>query len=312
MNPSPDIEQLKKDAESFLKQNSVGSHRLMAQGNLPVSGYAMLVKVDSKIYEIHLAPSQGNYTVHSYFVGYKPISTQGDDAAFVDIPKKAAELDFLFTAELAGCSLIVTDYNSSHYRVYHDSRPMSSAFYDRVVMAADLTDYIGGLEVDPNQLLLTVCLQYKQGKWKLYAQLLKENDKHQRIIRPTGSDILPSVWTRSPGEYVKPAIRDLRARIETYMRNLLDTLNGDLKYWGKQPVAIPTVVDGRFVDFPSTSSPPLTNPAVARTEAWRQALREAKNRLGDKGKAYEDLVRSGTERSRSIDIAYLWLLKKGK
>lgn len=67
------------------------------------------------------------------------------------------------------------------------------------------------------------------------------------------------------------------------MRNLLDTLNGDLKYSGKQPVAIPTAVDGRFVNFPSTSSPPLTNPAVARTEAWRQALREAKNRLGDKG-----------------------------
>ncbi|KAB8250297.1 hypothetical protein BDV35DRAFT_342721 [Aspergillus flavus] len=59
---------------------------------------------------------------------------------------------------------------------------MSSTFYDHVVMAADLTDYIGGLEVDPNQLLLTVCLQYKLGKWKLYAQLLKENDKHQRII----------------------------------------------------------------------------------------------------------------------------------
>lgn len=82
---------------------------------------------------------------------------------------------------------------------------------------------------------------------------------------------------------MKPAIRDLRARIETYMRNLLDTLNGDLKYSGKQPVAIPTAVDGRFVNFPSTSSPPLTNPAVARTEAWSQALREAKNRLGDKG-----------------------------
>ncbi|RAQ75139.1 hypothetical protein COH21_002105 [Aspergillus flavus] len=112
---------------------------------------------------------KGNYTVYSCFVGYKPISTQGDDAAFVDIPKKAAELDFLFTAELAGCSLIVTDYNSSHYRVYHDSRPMSSTFYDHVVMAAGLTDYIGGLE-------------YKLGKWKLYAQLLKENDKHQRII----------------------------------------------------------------------------------------------------------------------------------
>lgn len=312
MNPSPDIEQLKSNAEAFLKQNAVGSHKLMSTAIPPISGYAKLVKIANKIYEVHTAPSAGKYIVRSYFVGYKQISTQGDSPVHIDIPKTATEGDFLFTAELAGCSFIVTDYSSTHYRVYHDSRPMSSAFFDRVVMAADLTDYIGGLEVDPNQLLLTVCLQYKDKKWKLYAQLLKENAQHQRIIRPTGSNILPSVWTRSPGEYRKPDVRDLRSKIVTYMQNLLNTLNGDLKHWGKQPVPIPTTVDGRFADFPSTSSPAMTNPAVAKTEAWRKALNEAEVRLGDHGKAYRDLILSGTGRSRSIDIAYLWLVKKGK
>lgn len=123
--------------------------------------------MDANIYKVHLAASQGNYTVHFYFVGSESISTQGDGAAYVGVPRMAAELDFLFTAELAGCSVIVMDHNSSHYRAYHDSRPMSSAFYEKVVMAAYLTDYIGGLEVDPNQLLQTVCLQHKQGNWKL-------------------------------------------------------------------------------------------------------------------------------------------------
>ncbi|KAF7589726.1 hypothetical protein BBP40_003924 [Aspergillus hancockii] len=283
MNPSPDIESLKKDAESFLKQYPVGSQNLMSKAIPPAYGNAMLVKVEDKVYEVYSSPSKDKYTTPSYFVGYKPISTQGDNAVYVDIPKQASELDSLFTAELAGCSLIVTDYNSSHYRVFHDSRPMSSAFYDKVVMAADLTDYIGGLEVDPNQLLMTTCLQYKQKKWKLYAQLLKENAKHHRILRPTGSIILPSVWTRSPGEYVKPAIRDLRKNILKYMQNLLGTLNKDLIYWKKQPIPMPTVEDGNFVDFDPKRSPSMDNPAVAKTEAWRKSLQAARDRLGGHG-----------------------------
>lgn len=165
----------------------------------------MLIKRDKKIYEVQRSPNSGPNIVSAYLLSYKSIAVQGDNASYIDIPKTGGTISFLFTGELAGCSLIVTDHGASKYRVFHDSRPLSSALYKKVVMAADLTDYIGGLEVDPNELLLTVCLHYDTSRkeWWLFAQLLMEDgtSQHRRVFRPAKSQLLPSFFIRRPGDY---------------------------------------------------------------------------------------------------------------
>lgn len=155
--------------------------------------------------------------ISAYLLGYKSIAVQGDKTSFIDIPKTAGTSKFLFIRELAGCSLIVTDYNASNYRVSNGSWPLSLALYKKVVIAADLTDYIGGLEVDPNEFLLTVCLQYKTShkQWWLFAQILKEdgNSQHWRIFCPSQSQLLPSFFIRRTRDYKVPAIKDLWLKI---------------------------------------------------------------------------------------------------
>lgn len=285
---SPDIEELVSNAEKFLRENAVGSQKLV--GNDTV-GNAMLIKRASKIYEIHKSPKPGTNIIPAYLLGYKSLAVQGDKASFIDIPKTAGTTTILFTGELAGCSLIVTDYNTSDYRVFHDSRPLSSALYKKVVMAADLTDYIGGLEVDPNELLLTVCLQYNTShkQWWLFAQLLKENgtSQHWRIFRPSQSQLLPSFFIRRPEDYKVPKIMDLRLKIQRDMERLITTINGDMKLiFGSKwmPVLIPTVQDGPFKRFDRNGLAPIsTNPGVARTQALRRTITYAEDELRIKG-----------------------------
>lgn len=285
---SPDIKDLVSNAEKFLRENAVGSQNFV--GN-DTAGNAMLIKRATKIYEVHISPNSGTNIISAYLLGYKSIAVQGDKASFIDIPKTAGTTKFLFTGELAGCSLIVTDYNASNYRVFHDSRPLSSALYKKVVMAADLTDYIGGLEVDPNELLLTVCLQYNtsQKQWWLFAQLLKEDgtSHHWRIFRPAQSQLLPSFFIRRPGDYKVPAIKDLRLRIQRDMEALITTINADMKLiYGIRwtPIVIPTVQDGQFKRFDRNGLAPIsTNPAVARTQALRTAITQTEDELRIKG-----------------------------
>lgn len=251
----------------------------------------MLIKRATKIYEVHKSPNSGTNIISAYLLGYKSIAVQGDKASFIDIPKTAGTTKFLFTGELAGCSLVVTDYDASNYRVFHDSRPLSSALYKKVVMAADLTDYIRGLEVDPNELLLTVCLQYNTShkQWWLFAQLLKEDgtSQHLRIFRPPQSQILPSFFIRRPGEYAVPAIKDLRLKIQRDMEGLITTINADMQFiFGTRwtPIVIPTVQDGQFERFDRNGLAPIsTNPAVARTQALRTTITHAEGELKIKG-----------------------------
>lgn len=251
----------------------------------------MLINRDKKIYEVHRSPNSGPSIVSAYLLGYKSIAMQGDNASFVDIPKAGSAIRFLFTGELAGCSLIVTDHDTSKYRVFHDSRPLSSALYKKVVMAADLTDYIGGLEVDPNELLLTVCLHYDTSRkeWWLFAQLLMEDGttKHWRVFRPVKSQLLPSFFIRRPGDYKVPLIKDLRTKIERDMEGLIRTINGDMTLiFGKKwsPVVIPYNQDGPFKSFDRKGLAPIsTNPAVARTQALRIAIAQTEDQLRKMG-----------------------------
>ena len=336
-SPSPDIKCLLNDPENFLRNKPVGSQHFIGNDK---QGWSKLIKQAEAIYEVRSSPGEGLNIEPAYLLSYKSISIQGDNPSHIDIPKVAGTAKLLFTGELSGCSLIVTDHNNTHYRVYHDSRPLSSVLYTNVVMAADLTDYIRGLEVNPDELLMTVVLSYDTNRkfWKLFAQLLKENNptQHWRIFRGKASDILPSFFLRWPTDkYLPPPIKDLRAKFRKEMEDLISTINKEVA--GKipwKPYPVPNVPDGSFTRFDPTGVAPIrTNPAVARTQALRKTLADMKDDLNRNkfrmssnlfvqhnchaatdqlslAAAYNQLIQSINGRSSSVDTIYLWALQK--
>jgi hypothetical protein len=292
---SPAMNDLVNDAEAFLKENAVGTQNIARNNANPNNPfYAILLKKKNNVYEVRSAQNPSQYSQQAYFLQYKQLSEQGNTAAFVDIPKNPGNVQFLFTGELTGCALIVTEGDNNTYRVYHDSRPLSSTFYTNVVMAADMTDYLGFIETNPDQVPATVFLQYKGGTWTLYCQFLREDGKGGRIIRKRMSDILPAVFARVPGSYRRPPIEHLKQSVEASMSQFLQTLNDDIT---KFPLVfqnlhfpIPDTEDGDFVPWPlidpATNLPNQatlsTNPAAARLRDLREALLQAKIKLRNK------------------------------
>ncbi|KAB8078782.1 hypothetical protein BDV29DRAFT_129651 [Aspergillus leporis] len=64
-------------------------------------------------------------------------------------------MQFFFTVELSGCSVVVTepDPKGSTHRDFHDSRPLASVLRDKVVMAIDMPNYLFSLDVFPDEIL---------------------------------------------------------------------------------------------------------------------------------------------------------------
>jgi hypothetical protein len=277
------MQDLVNDAATFLTQNAVVTMHLARPGSEPTSPfYSILEKKKDNVYEVGSSQNTGQYTKGAYYLKYKPISMQGNAAEFVDIPKTPAENKLLFTGELSGCALIVVNLNNTTYRVYHDSRPLSSAFYKDVVMAADLIDYMGSNEMDPTQVPATVFLQYKGGVWTLYAQLLQP-DGDSRVVRKSSSILLSSVFLRRPSEYQRPPIEYLKRKAESGMEGGIRLLNADITHFPpafhKLRFDIPDARDGDFVPWEGNQATLSTNPAVARLRALREALFNAQKEL---------------------------------
>lgn len=108
-------------------------------------------------------------SIESYFLGCNRIN-DNNRPIYIDIPKNAKEIKFLFTGTLSGHSIIVTDLDSDSYRVYQDSRINSSILYDNVVMAIDYNDYrVEG----SNEGIAAAYMQYINGNWQLLLQKQK-------------------------------------------------------------------------------------------------------------------------------------------
>lgn len=242
--------------------------------------------------------------------------------------------------------MIVTDPDpqGSTYRVFHDSRPLSSVLHNNVVMAIDMPDYLFSLDIFPHEVLATTWLQYNfpSKQWRLYAQLLKAegNEAQYRVFRPEQSGILQNHFSRQPGEHRTPDIEGVRMKLQDEMEKLVRTINTDMRalapHW--PGFDIPEDQDGPFTDFDRMSDATVgTNAAVARTQALRERLNQMENWLrncmqysytrffdviaylillavykdGDVRKTFPTIY-SVRDRSITIDMTYLWWLKKNR
>lgn len=171
-----DIRALVDDPEKFLKVNRLGFnlHRPFAKKAL-----VKLVPGKENSYDLQLSETEPKNTTSAYVLGYK--KNEENDALFLDIPRTGVEEGTLFfTAELSGCSVVVTLLNDNVYRVFHDYRVNSAVLYDNVAMFVDWDNYkIPGVlseygQLDPSKGRAVghalACMQFKDGKWKLFVQ----------------------------------------------------------------------------------------------------------------------------------------------
>lgn len=173
---SADILKFVADPVSFATSNVISAEVLGKAARLPATGYAQLIKVGPKAYDVvsvdsnSNAPQSRRHSIAAYFLNYEGnvLANQVNTApAYVDIPKLAPAGSFLFTGTLSGCSVVVTELNPTTYRVFHDSRNNSSLLYDNVVMAVDYMDYqFPGLDTG----LGAVYMWFKEGQWALVLQ----------------------------------------------------------------------------------------------------------------------------------------------
>ncbi|MGW7678901.1 TcdA/TcdB pore-forming domain-containing protein [Shewanella sp. S23-S33] len=181
------------DPHSFLTQHTVDVIELIKHGTLPEQGFAKLTSSISG-YQLHFSAVAGSDTAPAYFLGF---NGRGNPVpAYVDIPKLALEGSFLLTGLLTGSSVIVTELNATHYRVFHDGRVGSSVLYDNVVMSVDYDDYQGAA-LD-NQVAAAYML-FKDGRWQMMLQL-----QVQKIVLGEAAGVK---WLKREGNEGKPYIQ---------------------------------------------------------------------------------------------------------
>jgi hypothetical protein len=67
-------------------------------------------------------PIQGDNAIQAYWC---PFIQGGGLPGWVDIPKNAPPMKFVFTAAMNGCRLVITNRSATHFRVYHHQHPDS-------------------------------------------------------------------------------------------------------------------------------------------------------------------------------------------
>ncbi|MGE0377095.1 MAG: hypothetical protein AB7I48_05205 [Planctomycetaceae bacterium] len=135
--------------------------------------------------------SQAHETpIRAYYVEYTSVSLQGTNPKYRDVPKKNPPARFVFTGQLSGCSLIVTNLDANQYRVYHDARVNSSKLHANVVAKFDFSDYeLAG----QNTGLAATLMFYDRDRWVLVGQGQQYGPGHMNnphgsvAIRPLSS-----------------------------------------------------------------------------------------------------------------------------
>ncbi|EPQ5227433.1 TcdA/TcdB pore-forming domain-containing protein [Providencia stuartii] len=150
------------------KKLTIDTSELINSSGIVEKGKVEFIKTKDKRYVVrYLNDSKNKPTINSYFLSYNKTDQSHFYPYYIDIPKNPSDSFFLFTDTLDKHSLIITDYDKDHYRVYHDCRTNSSILYDNVVMAVDYKDYhIKGKESGN----ATAYMQYINNEWQLYYQ----------------------------------------------------------------------------------------------------------------------------------------------
>ncbi|MCO7223056.1 TcdA/TcdB pore-forming domain-containing protein [Pleionea sp. CnH1-48] len=268
------IQTLYSDPVGFLSTHTLDVRDLIPDTLAPTRRVFARLEKGEHDYSVRLTDGPEQGTVSAYFLGFNGASNPVP--AFVDIPKHAQEGDFLFTGSLTGCSVIVTELNDSTYRVFHDARGESSAFYDNVVMALDYDQYKG----KSRQTAASSYMVFKDGEWKLIHQGL------QMIISDK-----KGYWGRRDGSegnaFVQGEDRDYfsaKAR-ETRFHQLRKSVQNELI---KEARTLGISVDPLPADRVIDPNEPINrdNPAFVEWHQLREKVEEAAGRnsriIGDK------------------------------
>ena len=201
------IAQLTYSPREFLNQYTVDVIELIKNGGLPTQGQVRL-ETAPQGFKLRYADAPAADTTSAYFLGFNGRTTP--IPAYVDIPKQVAEGTLLLTGSLTGCSVIVTDLNDTHYRVFHDGRVGSSVLYDNVVMAVDYADYQGQGVSDE---VAGAYMIFKDGQWQLMLQ------RQEQIPHPDNP--LLTTWVKRKGTtgevwIQRPKAIDGQARVEAF------------------------------------------------------------------------------------------------
>lgn len=120
--------------------------------------------------------------IRAYYVQYTSVSLQGTNPKYQDIPKRNPAAKVVFTGQLSGCSLIVTNLDANQFRVYHDARVNSSNLHSNVVAKFEFSDYeMKG----QNTGLAATMMVYDRDRWMLIGQAQQYGPGHMN--NPNGS-----------------------------------------------------------------------------------------------------------------------------
>ncbi|MEX0439682.1 hypothetical protein KDV52_13970, partial [Providencia rettgeri] len=119
----------------IINKYTLDTSELIKIGSTAEKGDITLTKYDNSRYDISYYDSEqpDPFVIKSYLLNNNNYDTTHLYPSYVDIPKKPSDTFLLFTGTLNKNSIIVTNHDKDHYRVYNDCRMNSSILYDDVV-----------------------------------------------------------------------------------------------------------------------------------------------------------------------------------
>ena len=248
----------------FLNQYTVDVIELIKNGGLPTQGQVRL-EAAPQGFKLRYAETPATDTMSAYFLGFN--GRTNPIPAYVDVPKQVAESTLLLTGSLTGCSVIVTDLNDTHYRVFHDGRVGSSVLYDNVVMAVDYADYQGQGVSDE---VAGAYMIFKDGQWQLMLQ------RQEQIPHPNNP--LLTTWVKRQGNQgdvwiQRPESTDNQTRIDAFRQERTQAQGRLLKDAKALGVTVENIPQDQ--DYQTGSSLKVDeNSALAQWQDLRHALKQ--------------------------------------
>ncbi|WP_438336210.1 TcdA/TcdB pore-forming domain-containing protein [Providencia hangzhouensis] len=159
----------------IINKYTLDTSELIKIGSTAEKGDITLTKYDNSRYDISYYDSEqpDPFVIKSYLLNNNNYDTTHLYPSYVDIPKKPSDTFLLFTGTLNKNSIIVTNHDKDHYRVYNDCRMNSSILYDDVVMSADYQDYKIKNSTNGNA---TAYMQFVNNDWQLVVQKQEVKD----------------------------------------------------------------------------------------------------------------------------------------
>ncbi|MEX9607571.1 TcdA/TcdB pore-forming domain-containing protein [Providencia huaxiensis] len=210
------------------KKSTIDTSELINSSGIAEKGKVEFIKTKDDRYVVRYLKddNKSKFSINSYFLSYNKTDQSHFYPYYIDIPKEPSDSFFLFTDTLDKHSLIVTDYDKDHYRVYNDCRINSSILYDNVVMAVDYKDYrIKGKDSGN----ATAYMQYVNNEWQLFYQ--KQETKYYEgkknlILNGNGRLVQnsPSKEINNKNEFIK-----YRDAVHQDILSLANELNIEVK-----------------------------------------------------------------------------------